>query len=58
MSKEMIKQAREWLKDAVPTRDSDESIYDTLPAKSIIHAINRYYEGGVKAFVRDSGVFA
>ncbi len=48
----IINAAREWLKDCV-WRDIDEDGIDEATASDVLAAVDRHYEGGIVAFVRD-----
>jgi len=49
MSKNEIREMRDWLLDCFPDEYCQESIEQASEAK-ILKAINRFYDGGVEAF--------
>jgi hypothetical protein len=53
---EVIKAMRDWVKDCQWGDVQDESDVDDMSNTQIIKGVERYYEGGVKAFLRDSNL--
>ena len=51
---EVIKQMREWVKDCQWREVEDESDIDDMTDLQIIQGVQRHYDGGVRAFIRDS----
>jgi hypothetical protein len=51
LSPEELNDARQWLMDCSWSNVSAEDI-EILPGLTIIAAVDRYFEGGIKAFLR------
>lgn len=49
---EVMKQMREWAKDCQWKEDPEE--IDEMSDEEILRGVQRHYEGGIKAFIRDS----
>lgn len=50
----LLPQMREWVKDCVWRDVEDADDVDEMPDQHILRGIQRFYDGGINAFMRDS----